>query len=129
MSGIGRQDPVGGLVSPVVATIGATSTLRAAAEAMAADGLGLLVVIDAKGAIGVLSERDIIAAVADSLDPDGERVRDHCSGEIVSVDESASVVEAGRAMGEAGIRHLAVTRGGEVIGVVSVRDVVATLIA
>ena len=128
MGGAGTSEPIGGLVSPAVATVGSTATLRQAADTMAADGLGLLVVADANGPVGVLSERDIVVAIAEELDLDEERVRDHCADDIVSVDEGASVADAARAMADAQIRHLAVTRDGSVVGVVSVRDVLRVLV-
>jgi CBS domain-containing protein len=121
------QATVGALVAPAVATIGPTATLRAAAEAMVADGLGLLVVVDVSGPTGVLSERDIVAAVTEDLDLADERVRDHCNDDVVSIDAGATVMEAARAMTDAQIRHLAVTRDGAVVGVVSVRDVLRVL--
>jgi len=129
MSANGRHGPVGDLLSPAVAMILPTATLRAAVEAMAADGLGLLVVAEASGPIGVLSERDIVAAIAEDLDLAEERVRDHCNDEIVAVDVAASVEDAARAMADAQIRHLAVTREGQVVGVVSVRDVLRILVS
>ena len=121
-------DAVGALMSPAVATVLPTATLRDAAESMMADGLGLLVVVDANGPTGVLSERDIVAAVTEDLDLTEERVRDHCSDEIVSVADDATVADAARAMADAQIRHVAVTREGAVIGVVSVRDVLRSLV-
>lgn len=124
-----RDDPIGRLVSPAVATIHPTATLSAAVEALAADRLGLLVVTDAGGVVGVISERDIIVALADMTDLDDARVRDHCADEIVAVDEGASVETAALAMADAEIRHLAVTRDGAVIGVVSVRDVMKVLLS
>jgi len=127
MSGAGTSAAIGTLVSPAVATIGSTTTLKQAADTMAEDGLGLLVVADADGPVGVLGERDIIVAIAQELDLAEERVRDHCANDIVSVDEDASVAEAARAMADAQIRHLAVTRDGAVVGVVSVRDVLRVL--
>jgi CBS domain-containing protein len=128
MSGSGAQGPIGALMAPAVATILPTATLRQAAEAMIADGLGLLVVADVNGPTGVLSERDIVAAVSEDLDLELERVRDHASDEIVSVDEAATVADAARAMADAQIRHLAVTRGDVVVGVVSVRNVLRSLV-
>jgi CBS domain-containing protein len=124
-----RSDPVGRLVSPAVATIHPTATLRSAVESMAADRLGLLVVADASGVAGVISERDIVSALAEDADLAEERVRDHCASEVVSVDEGASVEVAAKAMADAEIRHLAVTRDGAVIGVVSVRDVLTVLLS
>jgi len=128
MSGAGRRDPIGTLVAVAVATVGPTATLREAADAMVADGLGLLVVTDPTGPSGVLSERDIVTAISEDLDLSEERVRDHASRELVTVDEGASIEDAARAMADAQIRHLAVTRDGAVFGVVSVRDVVRALL-
>jgi CBS domain-containing protein len=128
MSGAGRRDPIGTLVAVAVATVGPTATLREAADAMVADGLGLLVVTDPTGPSGVLSERDIVTAISEDLDLSEERVRDHASRELVTVDEGASIEDAARAMADAQIRHLAVTRDGAVFGVVSVRDVVGALL-
>jgi CBS domain-containing protein len=128
MSGSGAHDAIGGLMAPAVATIAPTATLREAAESMIANGLGLLVVVGTNGPVGVLSERDIVAAVTEELDLADERVRDHGSGEIVSVEHDATVTDAARAMADAQIRHLAVTRDGAVVGVVSVRDVLHSLV-
>ena len=129
MGAAGTSETVGGLVSPAVAIVNSTATLHDAADRMAADGLGLLVVADANGPVGVLSERDIVVAIAEQLDLDEERVRDHCADEIVSVNEDATVADAARAMADAQIRHLAVTRDGAVVGVVSVRDVLRVLVS
>jgi CBS domain-containing protein len=129
MGANGREGPIGDLLSPAVATILPTATLREAVETMAADGLGLLVVVEAAGPVGVLSERDIVTALAEDLDLTEERVRNHCSDEIVAVDAGASIDDAARAMADAQIRHLAVTRDGQVVGVVSVRDVLRILVS
>jgi CBS domain-containing protein len=127
MDSIGTHESVGRLVSPAVAMVNPSATLRAAVDAMAADRLGLLVVTDVNGPIGVISERDIVLAVADDLDLEEERVRDHCVTDIVSVDEATSVLEAARAMAAAEIRHLGVSRDGSLFGVISVRDVLSAL--
>jgi signal-transduction protein with cAMP-binding, CBS, and nucleotidyltransferase domain len=128
MLGIRLTDPIGRLVGDPVATIRSTDTLRDAARALAAEGLGLLVVVDHRGVMGVLSERDVVAAIADDVDLDTERVRDHASTEVVSVEEDATVFDAAAAMATAEVRHLAFARHGVVTGVVSVRDVVNVLL-
>lgn len=128
MLGIRLTDPIGRLVGDPVATIRPTDTLRDAARALASEGLGLLVVVDHRGVVGVISERDLVLAVSDEADLDIERVRDYASTDLVSVDEDASVVDAAATMAAAEVRHLAVSRHGVVIGVVSVRDVVNVLI-
>ena len=129
MSPVRQTDPVGSLLSPAVATVEPTATLREAAEEMAADRLGLLVVTNANGMIGVISERDVVAALADGADLDVERVRDHASDRVVTVDADLSVAEAARLMADAEIRHLAVMRDDDVAGVVSVRDLLVALTA
>ena len=129
MLGISFRDPVRTLMAPAVATIAPTATLRAAATALAADRVGLLVVVDARGVRGVLSERDIVLAIADDHDLDEARVRDHASTELVGIDEAESIIEAAGTMAAAELRHLAVMRGEEVVGVISVRDIVDVLVA
>lgn len=129
MSPVRRTDPVGSLLSPAVATVEPTATLREAVETLAADGLGLLVVANAGGMVGVISERDVIAALADGAELDVERVRDRASDRVVTVDADLSVAEAARLMADAEIRHLAVMRDGDVAGVVSVRDLLVALTA
>jgi CBS domain-containing protein len=128
MLGIRASDPVGTVVSTPVATVRPTATLREAARLLAADRVGLLVVIDHRGVRGVLSERDVVAAVADGEDVEVERVADYLVDDLVTVDESTSIDAAARTMSEAELRHLTVSREGEVVGVISIRDVVMALL-
>jgi CBS domain-containing protein len=128
MLGIRATDPIGTIVSTPVATVRPTATLREAARLLSADRVGLLVVLDHRGVRGVLSERDLITAVADGEDVELERVADYFVDDLVTVDESVSIDAAARTMTEAELRHLTVARDGEVIGVVSIRDVVAALL-
>lgn len=128
MLGIRLTDPVGRLIGAPVATISPTATLRDAANALAADQVGLLVVASPRGVHGVLSERDVIGAIVEEVDLDLARVREHASGEIIGVEEDATVVDAAAAMAAGEVRHLAVTRDGAVTGVISIRDVVNVLL-
>lgn len=128
MLGIRLTDPVGRLIGAPVATISPTATLRDAANALAADQVGLLVVVSPRGVHGVLSERDVIGAIVEELDLDLARVREHASAEIIGVEEDATVVDAAAAMAAGEVRHLAVTRDGAVTGVISIRDVVNVLL-
>lgn len=127
MLGLSLHDPVRTLMGPVVATISPTATLREAANAMTADVVGLLVVVDARGVRGVFSERDLVHAVTEGVELDVARVRDHASAELVEITQDTPILDAATAMAAAEVRHLAVTRAGQVVGVISVRDVVAVL--
>ncbi len=122
------SDPILRLVGDPVATIRPTATLREAASALAADGVGLLVAVDPAGVRGVFSERDLVHAIADELDLDVERVRDHASTEVVSVEETDTIAAAAQVMADAEIRHLTVARRGVIHGVVSIRDVLNVLL-
>lgn len=129
MPGITFRDPIRTLMATVVATVAPTATLRDAASALAADGIGLLVVVDACSVRGVLSERDIVLAVAEDVELAEARVRDHASTDLVALDQDASIIDAASTMASAEIRHLVVTDDGEVVGVISVRDIVGVLVA
>lgn len=128
MTSVQPTDPVEMLGGKPVATIPPAATLSQAVEAFAADNVGLLVVVDPAGVQGVLSERDIVNALADGVDLEIERVRDVATLDLLTIDERASVLEAARAMAAAEIRHIAVARKGVVTGVLSIRDVLAVLI-
>lgn len=128
MLGIRLNDPVGRLIGLPVATITPTATLREAADALAADHVGLLVVVSPRGVHGVLSERDLVEAIVEDVDLELARVREHASAEIIGIEEDATVVDAAAAMAAGEVRHLAVTRDGAVTGVISIRDVVNVLL-
>ncbi|MEX2486468.1 MAG: CBS domain-containing protein [Nitriliruptoraceae bacterium] len=121
-------DPIRHLTGDPVATILPSSTLRDAATELAADGIGLLVVVDPSGVRGVLSERDIVRAIAEGIDLDVERVRDVASLDVQSVDENTSILDTARRMIDAEIRHIAVSRRDVVYDVVSIRDVLNVLV-
>ncbi|MCC5948948.1 MAG: CBS domain-containing protein [Nitriliruptoraceae bacterium] len=128
MLGIRLEDPIGRLIGAPVATIRPTDTLQAAAEALAADHVGLLVVVSPRGVHGVLSERDVVSAVVDGVELDQTRVSDYASSELVMAEESDTVLDAAAAMATAEVRHLAVANQGVVTGVISIRDVLAVVL-
>jgi CBS domain-containing protein len=113
-------------MSDVVVTIRPGHTLRDAARAMAAKNVGAAVVVDPDGpGIGIITERDLLTAVADGQDPDAEQVADHQSSGVVFAGPDWSMEEAAVAMVQGGFRHLVVLRqDGEVNGVLAMRDIV-----
>jgi CBS domain-containing protein len=112
-------------MSDVVLTIGPTHTLRTAARLMAERKVGAAVVVDPDGeGPGILTERDILASVAEGQDPDHECASDHLTSETVVASPTWSLEEAAVAMVRGGFRHLIVVDGGDIAGVVSMRDIV-----
>jgi CBS domain-containing protein len=112
-------------MSKVVLTIGPGHTLHQAAALMAKRNVGAAVVMDPDGAgPAIITERDILHAVAAGQDPDTELVCDHLTSDLVFAAPDWSLEEAAAAMVRGGFRHLVVVEGGEPSGIISVRDVV-----
>lgn len=112
-------------MSPVVLSVGPSHTLRDAARLMSRRGVGAAVVIDPDGhGPGIVTERDILHAVGAGEHPDRELVADHLTRDVVFAAPDWSLEEAAAAMVRGGFRHLIVVEGGEMVGVLSVRDIV-----
>ncbi|HTX62672.1 MAG TPA: CBS domain-containing protein [Acidimicrobiales bacterium] len=107
--------------SPVV-TVEGTVTLREAAGALRDAGIGTLAVMDGPEIVGIVSERDVTRALADGADPDEVWVADVMSGEPRYVTSGDQVDAARDVMLAAGVRHLPVLDEGELVGIVSMRD-------
>ena len=97
-------------------------TLAAAADRMRAHRIGSVVVVEHARPVGILTERDVLDAVAAGQDPDVELAADHLTPEAVVATPDWPLTDAARAMLAGGFRHLVVSDGGEVVGVLSVRD-------
>ena len=112
-------------MSPTVLTVGPHHTLVEVCRQMAARKVGAAIVIDADSdGVGIITERDVLECVAAAQDPASERVSAHLSTNLVFAAPSWSLEQAAEAMMHGGFRHLVVLDGGEVAGIVSVRDIV-----
>jgi CBS domain-containing protein len=112
-------------MSSVVLTIGPNHSLREAARLMADRNVGAAVVVDPESpGPGIVTERDILRSIANGDDPAVEYVRDHLTGELISASPEWSLEQAAETMIENGFRHLLVVNGGELCGVLSMRDIV-----
>jgi len=112
-------------MSDVVLTVGPDHTLRQAAEAMCRRKVGAAIVLDpdAHGP-GVITERDILRAIAEGEDPGRERVADWLTTEVKFATPEWSLEQAAASMVRGGFRHLLIVDGGELAGVLSMRDIV-----
>ena len=112
-------------MSEAVLSVGPDHTLRDAARLMSGRRVGAAVVLDPDGqGPGIITERDILDAIGRGQDPDAERVRDHLTADVVYAAPDWSLEEAAVAMVRGRFRHLIVTEGGEMAGILSVRDIV-----
>src|ERR1700751_5583436 len=112
-------------MSEEVLTIGPRHPLRDAAEAMCRRNGGAAVVLDpdAPGP-GVITERDILHAIGAGEDPERELVADHLTSDLTFASPDWSLEHAAVAMVRGGFRHLVVFDGGELAGILSMRDIV-----
>ena len=116
---------VGYAMTREVLTVGPGHSLRDVAKVLAKARVGSAVVHDTDGSgIGIITERDILRAVATGDDLDAETASDHQTSEVVFATPTWTLTEAADAMRRGGFRHLIVLDGGEVVGVISVRDLV-----
>jgi CBS domain-containing protein len=112
-------------MSTVVLTVGPQHTLRDAARLMSDRKVGAAVVIDPDSpGPGIITERDLMESLGAGQDPDSEVVANHLTASLVFAAPDWSLEEAAVAMVRGGFRHLVVTEGGDIVGVLSVRDVV-----
>jgi CBS domain-containing protein len=112
-------------MSEAVLTIGPRHTLREAAAAMLRRNVGAAVVLDPEApGPGVITERDILKAVGAGDDPDRELVSDHLTADLTFASPDWSLEQAAVAMVRGRFRHLVVVDGGELVGMLSIRDIV-----
>jgi CBS domain-containing protein len=115
---------LGELMTKELLEVAPEDTLGQAAEAMVERGVGSAVVSDFGRLIGILTERDLLRAVAGRVHSSEARVREWMTQEPVTASVTTDLEEAARTMLEQGFRHLPVVDDDRAIGIVSIRDVV-----
>jgi CBS domain-containing protein len=112
-------------MSDVVLTVGPSHTLRAAAEKMVERGIGAALVHDDELPVPcIVTERDILESIGQGQDPDAELVSAHMSEGVVAAAPDWSLEHAASEMSNRGIRHLVVFEEGNLVGILSIRDIV-----
>jgi len=111
---------------PVV--VSKDATIKDAARLMASEGVGLLVVVDLSNPakpVGVVSERDVIRAIAKGISLD-EKLNTIATKKLITVELDEDIGKAAAKMASNKIRHLVVLdKSGKLAGVLSIRDLVA----
>jgi CBS domain-containing protein len=106
-------------------TVAPEDTLGEVAEKMTALNVGAVVVKDFGKLIGILTERDLLKAMAARVHSSEARVRQFMTENPVTASPEMDCEEAEQLMLDKGFRHLPVTDADDVVGVVSLRRVVA----
>lgn len=112
-------------MSKVVLTVGPGHSLRDAARAMKERNTGAAVVLDPdQPGPGIITERDLLQSIGKGQDPDHERVGEHLSAHLTFATPDWSLERAAEAMVKGNFRHLVVVDGGDMVGILSIRDIV-----
>lgn len=99
-----------------------TATVAEAATVMGGHHVGSALVIEGGRASGIFTERDVLRALGSDFDAAHHPVADWMTHDPTTVDAGADVRIARDLMLDGGFRHLPVTDGGELVGIVSIRD-------
>ncbi|HEX9311395.1 MAG TPA: CBS domain-containing protein [Actinomycetota bacterium] len=102
-------------------------TLVEAARKMWHQQTGSLLVLDGEDLVGIITERDILKAVAAGTSLDQTRISEAMTKDPVTVGPGTSLREAAKVMADRWIRHLPVLDGGRLVGVLSQRDLAGVL--
>lgn len=115
--------PLAIMMSRIVKSISPEVSLCEAAKMMKQERVGALLVEQDGEYLGVVSESDLVRrGMAEGRDLHAEKVRNVMSSPIISIEIDRTAGSASDLMAEKGVRHLAVTDGGKIVGVLSVRD-------
>lgn len=114
-----------------VIVIAPEATLAEASRVLTKNRIGALVVQDGKGLLaGIISERDIVRAVAeDGSDALARLVSSRMTRDVATCEETDTIEEIMETMTRCRFRHMPVAAAGRVGGIVSIGDVVKTRIA
>jgi CBS domain-containing protein len=104
-------------------TAQADESLDVAADRMSWHQVGALPVLEGQHLVGIISERDVTAAMAEGADAVTTPVSDYMTPAPEVLQPDSERADAAHLMLELGIRHLPIVRGGLVVGVLSIRDV------
>ena len=104
-------------------------SLRSAAERMWRQQTGSLIITEGGQLTGIITERDVLRAVALGADPDKTSVDDAMTAEVYTVPPDMQLQDAAREMATRWIRHLPIVADGQLLGVVSMRDVTGVFAA
>ncbi|HWF58735.1 MAG TPA: CBS domain-containing protein [Nitrospira sp.] len=116
---------VGQLMTRDLSAVPGETTIQEAAAHMHGSHIGSLLVETGETFSGIITETDVVRAVAERIDVAGTAVSQLMSKPIVSVEKELSPHYARDLMADKHTRHLAVTDAGAIVGIISARDLLA----
>ena len=115
------------IMTKAAVTDSSGDTLIEACDKMRHAQTSSILIMDGERMIGIVTERDVVKAVAHGLDPKETRVKDLMTTDIVTIGPMTTLKEAAEIMATKWIRHLPVVEGSRVVGIVSQRDLTGVL--
>jgi CBS domain-containing protein len=114
--------------SPVI-TLDENSVSNFAATAMDQNELGCVIVTNKAGkSIGIITERDLVIRVlAKNLKPDTIKAKEIMTTPLVTIEPDASITEAARRMNRLHVRRLGVIYKGDLVGIITSKDVLGVM--
>jgi CBS domain-containing protein len=122
--------PVKSVMIPVekILTVDRDSSIKAAAEKLRDHNIGSVFVTKGGEIIGILTDTDVVRrCVAGGLDSIKATAEQIMSAPVLMIDEDRTLLDANDLMAKSHVRHLGVSRGGKLAGMISVRDLVVFL--
>jgi CBS domain-containing protein len=122
--GIERQVPISEIMKSSVIKLDVSSSVLDVANVMIENGVGSIILTKNKEAVGIITERDIVEKVTTkNITPEKVKAEEIMSSPIISAEPSTSVIDASGIMVKSNIRRLAVANGGDIVGIITVRDI------
>jgi CBS domain-containing protein len=115
------------IMTKATVTDAAQDTLAEAAARMWNAQTGSLLVMEGEHLLGIVTERDVLRAIAHGMDPNEVPVKDLMRTDVITVGPQTTLKEAAKLMATKWIRHLPVVEGSRVVGILSQRDLTGVL--
>ncbi|SDS10969.1 CBS domain-containing protein [Actinopolymorpha singaporensis] len=122
------DDPVERIMGAPVANVDAHDSLRVTAVSLADAAVGALVVMDQGSPLGMISERDVVHALAADADPEEVQAHNLVGATTVWASPADSISRVAALMRDSEVRHIPLRQEETVVGVASIRDVLRVLL-
>lgn len=99
------------------------ATLRECSKLMVDNKIGSLLILDGKKLIGIISETDFMRFIVEGLDFNSVKVKEVMTKNVITISPNKDIVDAMRLMKQYEIKHLPVVQRGEVVGILTIKDV------
>lgn len=118
---------IGGVMRTKLVTARPDETAADAIRRMLSSGIGSVIVIEDNAPVGMFTERDVLRLAGEGADFETIPVRRAMTGRPLTISADDDILAASQMMAERKLRHLPVTEDGNLVGIVSMRDVLAYL--